>query len=190
MEKIQKGKYGYLNSKRKTETIKSLLMFALVFAIFIVGYISTGTKKNLLTVVAVVSVLPAAKQLTTTVLYYKYPSQSAEAHERIAKEIKNITSVYDIVITSYDKITELLHVAIMGKTIIGFSQKEKTNEKEAADFIKNTLERNGHKGVSVKIYKDENAYIIRLKEMQENLDKERKVKLEEEIASVIKAISI
>lgn len=190
MKKIQKGTYGYLNSQRKIETVKSIVMFALVFAIFLVGYISTGTKKNLLTVVAVVSVLPAAKQLTTTVLYYKYPSQSAKVYEKIAREIKNVTVVSDIVITSYDKITELLHVAIMGKTIIGFSKKEKTNEKEAADFIKNTLERNGHKGVSVKIYKDENAYIARIKEMQENLEKERKVKLEEEIASVIKAISI
>lgn len=190
MEKIQKGTYGYLNWQKKVETIKTILLFSMALAIFGVGYITTGTKENLLTVVAVASVLPAAKQMTTTVLYYKYPSGNEESYKRIQKEVKNATCLSDIVITSYDKITELLHVAVLGNTIIAFSHKEKTEEKSGAEFIKQTLERNGYKGISVKIYKDEKSYITRLKEMQENLEKERKIKNEEEIASVIKAISI
>ena len=190
MKKIQKGNYGYLGTQRKIETLKTILLFALSMAIFAVGYITTGTKKNLFTVVAVVSVLPAAKQMATTVLYYKYGSGCADTYEKIAKHVKNVTCLSDIVITSYDKITELLHVAILGKTMIAYSHKEATEETSGAEFIKNILERNGYKGISVKIYKDEQAYITRLKEMQENLEKERKITLEEEIASIIKAISI
>ncbi|MDE6312390.1 MAG: hypothetical protein K2M46_02030 [Lachnospiraceae bacterium] len=190
MKKIQKGTYGYLVYQKRRETIKTLLLFALSFAIFFVGYATTGTRRNLLTVVAVVSVLPAAKQLTTAILYYHYPSGSEETYEKIQASVENATCLSDIVITAYDKIHELLHITIIGKTVVGFSEKTKTDEKHAAEFIKTALEKNGFHGVSVKIYKEEKAYINRIQEMQKNLAGERKEVYEQELAAVIKAISI
>lgn len=190
MKKVQKGAYGYIDAQRKIETIKTIVLFGLAAAIFLVGYLTTGTKKNLFTVVAVVSVLPAAKQMATTVLFYKYPSGSREAYERISEITGCVTSVYDLVITSYDKISEILHIAIAGKTIIGYSEKAKTDEKFVADFIKQTLEQNGYKGTSVKIFKNQETYLARLEELQENLGGEEKKELEEAMAGVIKAISI
>ncbi len=190
MQKIPKGNYGYLKSQRKIETIKTVVLFCLSAAIFIVGYVTTKSKANLLTVVAVASVLPAAKQLTITILYYKYHSGSRKTYEKIQGIIKDATSIYDIVITSYDKISEILHIAIVGKTIIGFSEKEKTDEKYIANFIKETLEKNGYKGNSVKIFKNEESYLDRLKELQKNLGGERNKAQEQKMAEVIKAISI
>ena len=190
MKKIQKGTYGYLAYKKRIETLKSIFLLVLSLAIFVIGYVTTGTRKNLLTVVAVVSVLPAAKQITITILYYRYHSGNQETYKKIQSCIQNATCLSDIVITSYDKIAELLHITIIGKTVIGYSEKAKTDEKHAAEFIKTTLEKNGCKGVSVKIYKDEKSYITRIKEMQKNLAGERKESLEKEMAGIIKAISI
>lgn len=190
MNKIPKGTYGYLGYKKRIETVKTFLLLSLSLAIFVVGYVTTGTRKNLLTVVAVVSVLPAAKQITTTILYYRYHSGTQETYQKIQGCIQNATCLSDIVITSYDKIAELLHMTIIGKTVVGYSEKTKTDEKYTADFVKTTLEKNGYKGVSVKIYKDEKAYITRIQEMQKNLAGERKESLEQEIGGIIKAISI
>lgn len=190
MQKVPKGNYGYLKSQRKIETIKTLILFCLSAAIFIVGYITTKSKANLLTVVAVVSILPAAKQLTITILFYKYHSGSRQTYEKIKEITKEATSVYDIVITSYDKIGEILHVAIVGKTIIGYSEKEKTDEKYIADYIKEILEKNGYKGNSVKIFKNEASYLERLQELQKNLGGDRKKEQEQQMAEIIKAISI
>ncbi len=190
MQKIPKGNYGYLKSQRKIETIKAVILLCLSAAIFILGYVTTHTKANLFTVVAVVSVLPAAKQLTITVLFYKYHSGSRETYEKIREIIEETTSVYDIVITAYDKIGEILHVAIVGKTIVGYSEKEKTDEKYFANYIKETLEKNGYKGISVKIFKNEENYLERLQEMQKNLGGDRKIEQEQQMAEVIKAISI
>ncbi|MBQ4531398.1 MAG: hypothetical protein IJA36_12455 [Lachnospiraceae bacterium] len=190
MKKVQKGAYGYIDAQRKIETIKTIVLFGLAAAIFLVGYLSTGTKKNLFTVVAVVSVLPAAKQMATTVLFYRCSSGSKEVFEKISKVSGQVTSVYDLVITSYDKILEIFHIAIAGKTIIGYSEKEKIDEKFAAYFIKQMLEQNGYKGTSVKIFKNQETYLARLEEMQENLGGEEKKELEEAMAGVIKAISI
>lgn len=190
MKKKEKGTYGYLIYKRKIETGKTLLLLALSFAIFLIGYFTTGTRRNLLTVVAVVSVLPAAKQMTTTFLYYRYSSGSQEVYEKIAGCVANATCLSDIVITAYDKIIELLHITIVGKTLVAYSTNPKTDEKYGADFIKSMLEKNGYKGVSVKIYKEEKAYVARIQEMQKNLAGERTESLEQEIAAVVKAISI
>lgn len=190
MQKIAKGNYGYLKSQRKIETVKSVALFALSAMIFVLGYLTTHTKANLLTIVAVVSVLPAAKQLTTTVLFYKYRSGSREMYEKIKKNATEVTSVYDVVITAYDKIGELLHVAILGKTIIGYSEKEPIDERYFANYIKEVLEKNGYKGISVKIFRNGESYLERLQEMQKNLNGDRKIGQEQQIAEVIKAVSI
>ena len=38
MKKIQKGKPGYLNYKRKVEILRTVIYFAIVLAIFALGY--------------------------------------------------------------------------------------------------------------------------------------------------------
>ena len=59
MKKTEKGMPGYLNYKRKIEIIRTLAYFGIVIAILLLGYFQTGTKLNLLTVVAIVGCLPA-----------------------------------------------------------------------------------------------------------------------------------
>lgn len=196
---MQKGEYGYLQYKRKIETVKSIAFFAVAMAIFVIGYISTGTKKNWFTVLAVVSMLPVAKQITVTVLYYRYKSGTKEVFDRIKAHEKSALCLSDIVITAYDKTFELMHVGIVANTVIGYSEKEKMSEKDGEVYLKNIIEQNGYQGVSVKIYKKEKDYIERLVQMQEHLSKDKDMnkekaeknhRLEGKIAQVIKAVSI
>ena len=63
MKKIQKGKPGYLNYKRKVEILRTVIYFVIVLAIFALGYWQTHTRLNLLTVVAILGCLPASKAL-------------------------------------------------------------------------------------------------------------------------------
>ena len=56
-----KGSYLYLDTQKKYEIARTIIYFAISFAIFFAGYSLTGTKKNLLTIVAVLGMLPASK---------------------------------------------------------------------------------------------------------------------------------
>lgn len=47
MKKIQKGKPGYLNYKRKVEILRTVIYFVIVLAIFALGYWQTHTRLNL-----------------------------------------------------------------------------------------------------------------------------------------------
>lgn len=46
MQRIKKGQYGYIKSQRKIEIIKTLSLFLLSLAIYLGGYITTGTNKT------------------------------------------------------------------------------------------------------------------------------------------------
>ena len=74
MKKIQKGKPGYLNYKKKVEIIRTIVYFAIVLAIFALGIWQTGTRLNLLTVVAILGCLPASKSLVGVIARFPYPS--------------------------------------------------------------------------------------------------------------------
>ena len=67
--KVQKGQYGYLSYKKKFSAIVTIGMFALSLAIFIMGYVTTKTNANLLTVVAVLGCLPASKSAVSMLMF-------------------------------------------------------------------------------------------------------------------------
>lgn len=51
MKKVENGKPGYLNYKKKAEILRTVIYFAIVAAIFLLGYTQTHTRLNLMTVV-------------------------------------------------------------------------------------------------------------------------------------------
>ena len=61
--KIEKGQPGYIKARKFRYLVYAIAEFAIVIAVFVLGYMQTGTKLNLMTVLAVVGCLPAAKML-------------------------------------------------------------------------------------------------------------------------------
>ena len=68
MKKVLKGNPGYLDYKKKAEILRTVIYFALVAAVFFLGYSQAHTKKNLLTIVAILGCLPASKALVGVIL--------------------------------------------------------------------------------------------------------------------------
>ncbi len=50
-----KGTEGYIRSQKKYEVIRTLLYFAVSLSLYVAGYIQTGQRANLLTIVAVLA---------------------------------------------------------------------------------------------------------------------------------------
>ena len=69
--KIYKGDYGYIKEQRKIEIIKTLILLALPIALYLIGFISTGSNKNLLTFAAVLGCLPMARSAVSMVLFIR-----------------------------------------------------------------------------------------------------------------------
>lgn len=170
--KHTKGEFLYLQDRKKAETMKTILFFGISAAIFIMGYLSTKTKANYLTIVAVLGCLPASKSAVSMIMNLKVKGCSQSVYKIITDKLGTKTGVYNLYFTSYNKNYDIAHLFIKGMTVIAFTEDIKINENEFEDHIKNVLNYDSIKGVNVKLYKNIDKYLERIEQMQ-NLENEK-----------------
>ena len=189
MNRIIKGDFGYLEKQMHWELIKTLIFFVSAFGVLLIGILIAGTKNNLLTIVAVLGLLPAAKELITCIMFnkakkYSCPQRLYDAVQEIVvpdgKDIKDhdqeetdagaedlLLVVYDLYMTSQEKDYPILSMCCHNKTLIGIANWEKFDYKKAEDHIRIMIKQNGHKNVTIKIFSEQEKYISRLQELKE-----------------------
>jgi hypothetical protein len=133
----------------------------------VAGYITTKTKVNLLTIVAVVGVLPACKSLVGAIMFMKHRSLSKENAEKIQSVNHELPELFDMVFTTYDKTYVVGHMVIAGNTVCGFSEDKSFKEKEFNTHIQNVLKTDGFKTVTFKVFTDIKKYTERLEQLKE-----------------------
>ena len=68
LKRYEKGEYKYASYSKVRNWIITLVMYALSAAIYTIGYVTTGSNRNLLTIVAILGVLPASKSLIGAIM--------------------------------------------------------------------------------------------------------------------------
>lgn len=190
--KTPRGTAGYLKSRKRVLTGKLLLECGIIAALLILGYTQTGTRKNLLTIVAVVGCLPVSKTavLLLTILPYKTTARTivADLEEKAAL----LTRVYDTVLTSTEKIMPVDCFVISGNTICGYASHKKADPAYTADFVKQFLKQEGYEGISVKIFQDYHAFLTRAEGMNKiaSVEKARAKELEQALQGILVNISM
>lgn len=160
-----KGRKNYIDSQRKYEILRTAVYFFISLSLFIAGLASTGTRNNLLTIVAVLGCLPASKSLVSAVMYCKYKSLS-EADAALTEEAAgNAACLYDAVFTTREKTYPVLHMAVSGNTVIGYMPAEKLSDADCAAHLLTCLKADGYTGVTIKIFKDIRKYTARLAQL-------------------------
>lgn len=162
-----KGKSDYLDTQKKYEIMRTSLYFLISLSLFVAGWITTGERLNLLTVVAVLGCLPACKSTVGMIMFLKFKSISKTDAEQIEKNMEGLSGLYDMVFTSYDKNYQVDHLVLKGHTLCGYSSHEKTDANLCQEHLSKMLLQSGHKGLSIKIFKDLNKYTERLKQLKE-----------------------
>lgn len=161
-----KGTYHYLDSQKKYEIARTVLFFAISLILFFAGWITTKTKMNLLTIVAVLGCLPASKSAVGMIMYLKYHSCSKAAAEEIAKNSENLEGLYDLVFTSYQKNYVISHLTVKGKTICGYTEDCNFDEPAFYKHIEMILKNDGFYNITVKIFTNLKKYTDRLQQMK------------------------
>lgn len=161
-----KGTRDYIRTQKVYEIIRTVLYFSISLSLFAAGYITTGNRLNLLTVVAVLGCLPASKSAVNMIMFLRYKGLSQEAAERIAPCEGELTCLYDMVFTSYSKTFEVGHMAVKGNTVCGYSEKKDFPEKEFQAHLEPIMKADSHKNVTVKIFTDLEKYAERLGQLQ------------------------
>lgn len=106
--KIERGSYGYVSALKLRKLLLAIGLFAVSIALVIAGYIISGkTRESILTVLGIVSVLPAAKVLVSYIILFPYKTFSKEEYEKIKAFDTSGLALYDFVMSSPEKIMNI-----------------------------------------------------------------------------------
>ena len=190
--KIEKGQPGYIKAQKQKLLMFTIVEFAIVAALLLLGYFQTGTKLNLLTAVAVLGCLPASQMLVEFIAIAPYKAIDSEKYKETEEKAALLTTAYDMVITSKEKIMPVDAIVISGNTVCGYASNPKTDEAKAATHIKETLRQNHMDKVAVKIFSDYVAFISRAEGMNSiaAIDRPDSKNLEQRIRSAILGTSM
>lgn len=164
--KIQKGDAGYIQKRKKQVILKVILEFGIVIALLVLGITQTGSRMNVLTVVAVLGCLPASKALIELIMILPHKSIAAEQAAEIASKSKQLTVSYDMVVTNEKHAMPVDAAVVLDNTVCGYTSHEKTNAEEVGNHIRQIFEDNKYEKITVKIFKDYKAFLARVEGME------------------------
>ncbi|MFI3207732.1 MAG: hypothetical protein R3Y40_01220 [Eubacteriales bacterium] len=189
---MNKGDVGYLSNVKKREGIKCAIQWFLVIGLLVVGFITTKTKLNWLTLVAVLGCLPAAKTLVGVIVKFPIRTLDKKYIEQIQAVSSYLTISYDVILTSKEKIMPVQCMAIAGNTVYGYSTSDKIGPNETANYIKNFLTQNECGKVNVKIFQEFVPFLSRVEGLNSiaEIEKIDTKELEEKIKYTMKLYSM
>ncbi len=185
-QKRNKGEYAYPAYEKKRVILRTVIYFAISLAVFLLGYLSTKTKENLLTIVAVLGLLPSCKSLVSVIMYLRIPRFSREIYEEIAKHAGTVRTIYSMYLTSYKLNFPISCFAVRGGNLIGYTEFASCDTDACEKHIKDMFSQNAIKGITVKIFKEQRKFMDRLSQL-EALDEGTK---ENEILTLLCDISL
>lgn len=166
MQRKKKGEFGYPSYERKRVVIRTAAYFLMSAAVFLLGYFSTGKKENLLTIVAVLGMLPASKSLVSVVMYFKIPKFSGTVYRELSEHEGGVPVIYSMYLTSYRSNFPVSCFAVRGSNLIGYTEFPDCDASACEEHIQGILKQNSIKNMTVKIFHEKARYIERLTQLQ------------------------
>ncbi|MBR5406498.1 MAG: hypothetical protein IK111_02535 [Lachnospiraceae bacterium] len=170
-----KGEWGYINDRRLKVAVITLFMYACAIGLFLFGLKLTNTRKNLYTILAVLSILPASKSMVNMIMFFRFTSLSREKFNEISNAAGSVPIIYELPFTTYEKTYFVESVACKGKSIACFYSikpgKGISEEKiisKLKEHLETVLKNDGHSGFVVKIFTVKDDFLRRLHEMDDN----------------------
>lgn len=161
MKKLVKGRPGYIKHRKNRYLMWAILEFAVVLALFAIGIWQTGSRKNILTIVAIVGCLPAAKMLVEYIVMLPFKGISKNYGREIREKASLLITVYDLIFTCNEKLMQVDAIVISDHVVCGYTSYEKTDEKAVTEMLKNLLASENYEKMTVKIFHDYTAFLSR-----------------------------
>ena len=161
-----KGQKGYLAWNKKMSICKTLVLFAISFAVYAMGIWSTGSNQNLLTIVAVLGCLPACRSAANLIALLRCHEISESDYRKISAKIRTAESLTDLEFTSYERTYQVQHMALSGVELIGYMADPFADIKGCEKHLEGMFMRNQLSEVHIRIFKDLPKYLNRLDELE------------------------
>lgn len=168
----KKGEYGYRDSNRKMRLLIVLVLCAAIIIQLLFRYLTTNqAARNILTVMAILTVLPMANMASPMIASWRYRTPSETFYKKVSAYESRFPMVYDLVITSKDAIMPMDAIAIHPIGVFAYCTNPKADTEKAEQFLNSML--SGHKlKPHAKVITDENAFFRRLDNLKPEIEYE------------------
>ena len=189
-KRLIKGDHDYLHNKKIRVIVLTIIYFAISLGIILIGYLTTGTKRNLLTVVGILGCLPACKSAVSMIMYIKAKGCSDELFKLTDPFKDKLLLMYDMYFTSYKKDFPISVMVVKNNKIIGVSEKMDLDTKACTEHLLTYLNNGGHKNCVVTVVTDSDKYIEMLNNLSVEEEDENSLAGDEAIRRTLYEISL
>ncbi|MFV0364336.1 MAG: hypothetical protein ACK5LL_14805 [Suipraeoptans sp.] len=95
--KTTKGAPEYIKKQKTKYLIITIAEFSVIALLLIIGYITTGSKLNVLTIAAILGCLPASKMAVELIVMFPFKSMSSEKVKEVSAQTPYLTVIYDMI---------------------------------------------------------------------------------------------
>lgn len=160
--KREKGQYGYRDSIWRTRLAVTAVLAAAVLAQLGARYLTDDqAAKNILTVMAILTVLPLANMASPLLASWPYRTPPKDFYEKIKPYEEKCIILYDLILTTKEFVIPLDAIAVHPGGVYGYCTAKKLKVKEAEQSL-NKLFTAGGLDPKMKLIPEEKSFLRRM----------------------------
>lgn len=166
-QKPEKGCYGYIRYQKKIRLLRTVLCFAVAFAIYLIGYLlNDGDRKNIYTIIAMLGIIPASLSCVGTIMMCMRKPMDSALYRDIKSAAGKLDVAYELYFTTHDTNLYVDAAVVADGTVAAFTHEDVKQDviHFMEDHIEKSLRASGHKR-KVKIFQNEKQFLERLRQM-------------------------
>lgn len=166
MKRYEKGQFGYRDYHKKMELGKICIgAFMIIAQLALRTLVDSTSWKNLLTVTAILSVLPVANAASPLLASWRFITPPDLFYKKVVSYERKSRILYDLIITSKDSLMPMDAVAVHPTGVYAYCTAKKLDKAKAERFFKDMF--TGHKlEPRVKLIRDEEAFLNQLSHLE------------------------
>ncbi len=185
----EKGDYGYRDSSRRMRMMITAILVAAILAQVAARFLAKEqAAKNILTVMAILTVLPMANMASPLLASWRYRTPPEEFHKKMMGYEKKCVILYDLILTTKEFVLPMDGIAVHSGGVYAYCTAKKADPVKAEKSL-NVLLAASRLEPHVKVFKDEKSFFRRLDSLTSETDSEKDETVEYEV-QVLKSLSM
>lgn len=134
----------------------AILVFIILLVVY--GYIHTGSRKNIFTIMAILSVLPFAKMCSILTTLLPYPSMPQVQADELKAAAGELEVLFDIVYSTERTVYPINCMLIEEGRLLAYSPVRDKKASMLSKSLKSLLNEKGYTGYTVKVMSDYDSF--------------------------------
>ncbi len=160
----KKGTFGYIKNMRKVMLLHTVILFLIAFFIFFVGKFRYSDYATMFSITAIVVCIPASMRCVSFIMFMIHKGGDTAFFDKCSA-IPAEYLFFDSVITTTGDSYDVYAFGIFEESAVGICTDPKKDITKLEKHLREMFEKNDLRSVGIKIFKDEDKFINRAKEL-------------------------